>query len=177
MKGTAAALGLALAFACAAAHAHIVLDTRSAVAGSYFKVTFAVGHGCSGAATTEIDITIPDGVIMAKPQPKPGWRVSTTNTALPAPVDFHGKTLRERVQHVVWTGGSLPEEQYDEFVTFVKLPDLAPGAKSMRLAFPVSQRCGSVKVDWADLPDASKPRSSTPAPVLELRPAAPEHQH
>ena len=177
MKRIAAGSALAFAFACATSHAHIVLDPKTAPAGAYFKVVFAVGHGCDGAATTGIDVTIPDGVIMAKPQPKSGWQVSTSNTALSAPVDFHGKTLKERVHHVVWTGGSLPETQYDEFVVFVKLPDKAPGANANVLAFPVSQRCGATKVDWSDLPDASKPRSKTPAPLLELKSVTPEHQH
>ncbi len=34
-------------------------------------------HGCGSAATTGITVSIPEGVVNVKPQPKPGWTLAT----------------------------------------------------------------------------------------------------
>ncbi len=41
-----------LALSATAAFSHVVLETRSAPAGSAYKAVFQVGHGCQGSATT-----------------------------------------------------------------------------------------------------------------------------
>ena len=58
------------------AFAHIVLAVREAPAGSYFKAVFQVPHGCEGAATTGIQVDLPDGIVVAKPAPNPGWQLT-----------------------------------------------------------------------------------------------------
>ena len=66
-------------------------------------------------------------------------------------------------------GGPLPDAYYDEFTLQARLPE-APG----RLVFKVGQQCEKGRVDWADV----APESKTPAPVLEVLPAAmPMHHH
>ena len=42
-----------------------------------YKAVFVVPHGCAGSATIKIRVQIPEGVIAAKPMPKPGWNVET----------------------------------------------------------------------------------------------------
>jgi uncharacterized protein YcnI len=162
-----------LAAFCAAplAHAHVTIDPPSAPAGAYQRLAFRVGHGCEGSATTAITVQIPDGVIGAKPMPKPGWTLSTTETKLAAPVQSHGKQVATRVAEISWRGGPLPDAWYDEFVMQVKLPD-TPG----RYTFKVGQECEKGRVDWVEIPAAGA-HAKAPAPVLEVLPLDPGMAH
>lgn len=158
----------------ATACAHITLASPQAEAGSYYTAVLRVGHGCDGAAITEIIVTLPPGVQGAKPMPKPGWRIDIERAPLAVPVTSHGRTVTEDVSRVRWTGGPLPDAYYDEFVLRVRLPD-TPG----RLYWPVTQVCEQGRIDWVEVPDAAAGavQLTYPAPMLELRPAAPPAQH
>jgi uncharacterized protein YcnI len=144
------AIWIAALLAAPLAHAHITVAPATAPAGAYQTLVFKVGHGCAGSATTGITVQLPEGVT-AKPMPKPGWTISL------AP------------REISWRGGPLPDAYYDEFTIQARLPD-APG----RLVFKVGQQCEKGRMDWADV----GPESKTPAPVLEVTPAAmPMHHH
>jgi len=140
-------LVLMLAAATPAA-AHVTLDPVEAQPGAYTRLAFRVGHGCSGgAATTAIEVALPQGMTVARPQPKPGWEIAIEPGA-----------------SVAWRGGPLPDAYYDEFVMMVRTPDRGGEA----LAFPVTQRCGEHVSAWAQLASAAEPRPRFPAPVLQL---------
>jgi len=144
------ALWIAALLAAPLAHAHITVAPATAPAGAHQTLVFKVGHGCAGSATTGITVQLPEGVT-AKPMPKPGWTIAL------AP------------REIAWRGGPLPDAYYDEFTLQARLPE-APG----RLVFKVGQQCEKGRVDWADV----APESKTPAPVLEVLPAAmPMHHH
>ncbi|MFS2016545.1 YcnI family protein [Massilia sp. CT11-108] len=144
------ALWIAALLAAPLAHAHITVAPATAPAGAHQTLVFKVGHGCAGSATTGITVQLPEGVT-AKPMPKPGWTI----------------TLAPR--EINWRGGPLPDAYYDEFTLQARLPE-APG----RLVFKVGQQCEKGRMDWADV----APESKTPAPVLEVLPAAmPMHHH
>ena len=74
----AAKLMVACAIAASAVPAlsHIVLESKSAIAGSNYKAVLQVAHGCKGAATTGVAVQIPPGFQGAKPYPKAGWTLS-----------------------------------------------------------------------------------------------------
>lgn len=144
------ALWIAALLAAPLAHAHITVAPATAPAGGYQTLVFKVGHGCGGSATTGIAVQLPEGVT-AKPMPKPGWTITTA------------------AREIAWRGGPLPDAYYDEFTLQARLPD-APG----RYVFKVGQQCEKGRTDWADV----APESKTPAPVLEVVPAAtPMHHH
>ena len=161
-----------------AAQAHITLDEPEAPAGSSYRATFKVGHGCEGgAATKEIVITLPEGLRGAKPMPKPGWTLTTQRRALKTPYDSHGKPVTDELAEARWTANSeadqLPDAWYDEFVLRVSLP-----ADAGELWFPVRQVCTRGEWHWAELPTAANPRPRAPAVRLKLLPAkAPGHVH
>lgn len=69
-----------------AASAHISLETKEAKVGAGYKAVFSVPHGCDGAATTEVSIDVPEGVIAVKPMPKPGWKLSLQKGHTRAPM-------------------------------------------------------------------------------------------
>ena len=104
------------ALAASPAAAHVTLEKRQAPVGSYYKAVFAVPHGCAGSPTVKLRVQIPEGVIGIKPMPKPGWTVETVKGKYAAEYDFHGSKLSEGVKEVVWSGGKLADDNYDEFV-------------------------------------------------------------
>ena len=167
--GLITALGL---LACSA-QAHIVLEQKSAVAASYYKATFMVGHGCEGSATTGITISIPQGVVNVKPMPKSGWHVHVRVEPLAKPYQLHGKTFTEGVTQVSWTGGPLADANFDEFVMLTRLPD-APGT----LYFKVVQTCEQGETRWEEIPAEGKTTRDykSPAALLEVTPSA-DHHH
>src|SRR5581483_1376998 len=111
--GAAAALAAAVS---SPAFAHVTLDPPQAAADSYFKLNVRVPHGCEGTATLRVRVRIPDGVLGVKPQPKAGWQVQAVKSKLDPPIkDGHGREVTETVSEVIWTGGKLLDEHYEEF--------------------------------------------------------------
>lgn len=163
-----AVVATVLAMAAApAAFAHVTLETRQAPAGSSYKAVLKVPHGCEGSPTVRIRVQIPDGVIGVKPQPKPGWEVAIVKGRLAHPVqDSHGNMVTEGVREVIWSGGRLPDEHYDEFALNLKLPN----APDTTLYFPTVQDCEKGVSRWIEIPEEGRSAAdySKPAPALRL---------
>jgi uncharacterized protein YcnI len=150
------------------AFAHISLETKQATIGSSYKAVFMVPHGCAGSATVRIRVQIPEGVIAAKPMPKAGWNVEAINGKYTSEYDYHGSKLSEGVKEVVWSGGKLPDHNYDEFVVSTYL---TPGLKpNTTLYFPVVQECEQGISRWIDIPKEGTGGhdSKSPAPGVKL---------
>jgi uncharacterized protein YcnI len=158
---------LCLSASLAPALAHVVVEPAQARAGGYAKLQFRISHGCEGAATLRVRIELPPDTVVARAQPKPGWTLQTQRSPLAQPMDAgHGKQLGEAVTALVWSGGPLPDEQFDEFALLMRLPD-RPGAT---LHFPVLQDCEKGSLRWTEVPGDGKPGTSGPAPALRLLP-------
>lgn len=159
------------ALVCAAASAHVVLDYPAAPAGSNYRATFKVGHGCGASATRQVVVEIPAGVRGAHPMPKPGWQLAVERAPLPQPETSHGRTVTEDVARITWTARSredmLASAHYDEFVLVARLP-AQPGT----LYWPVRQVCEEGRADWVEVPSAGQKASElkTPAAVLDVMP-------
>lgn len=158
----------------ATADAHVALDQPAALAGSYYKATLRVGHGCDGRATTLVRVFVPEAMRGARPMPKAGWTLQAPKAPLAQPYDSHGKRITEDVREITWEGGPLPDAWADEFSFVAQLP-----ATAGPLPIKVLQQCGSeAKLEWFDVtPPGGKP-SRSPAPVLEVLPGNESaHQH
>jgi uncharacterized protein YcnI len=158
----------------AAASAHVVLENQQAAAGSYYKATFGVGHGCEGTPTIRLRVRLPDGVLGAKPQPKPGWQVETVMERLATPVAAdHGRQVSEVVREVIWSGGKLLDSHFDQFAMQVRLPN----APDTTIYFPVVQECERGVHRWIEIPEAGKTARDykEPAPALRLTKGAQGH--
>lgn len=160
----------AVAILAPAALAHVTLETREYPADDTAKLVLKVPHACAESPTISLRVRIPDDVIEVKPQPKPGWQLSTVKGKLATPIKTgdHGETITESVREVQWSGGRLPGDQYDEFAFRAKLPN-RPGAT---LYFPVVQECETGVNRWIEIPEAGKTRRDykQPAPELHLTP-------
>lgn len=154
--------------------AHATLETKQAVVGAPYKAVVRIGHGCEGKATTRIQVKIPEGVIAAKPMPKPGWTITTTKGKYARSYKFyHGAELAEGVTEITWSGGLLPDDFYDEFVFSTFVADaLQPG---QTIHFPVVQTCETGEHRWVEIPapgqDAHALKGPAPALTLVAAPA------
>ena len=139
-----------------ASFSHIVLENKSALAGSTYKAIFQVGHGCNGAPTTAIAVQIPSGFQGAKPYPKVGWVLTT-----------------EANTRITWTAASkeaaLQNAHFDEFVLRGKLPD-ATGPLWFKVLQTCSDGVSSVSNSWAEVPatGVSTQGLKSPAALLEV---------
>lgn len=173
------ALCACLICALQSAVAHVVLAEPQAVAGSYYKATLRVGHGCNGASTNRLVVQVPAGFQGAKPQPKLGWTVATRKAKLTTPYNSHGKTVTDDVVELSWTATSkesaLPDEQFDEFAFMGRLPDQAGP-----LWVKVLQTCETGQNNWSEIPASgtSTRGMKSPAALLDVQPAhSHDHHH
>jgi uncharacterized protein YcnI len=152
----------AAALAALPAVAHVTLEKPSAEAGTYYKATFMVGHGCAGGSPmTALTVRFPADIKTARPGVKPGWTID----------------IKRDPFEVTWTGGPLPADYYDEFIVQVRLPD-TPGKRY----FAVKQTCEDGTLEWNEIPEAGKTRRDYKQPAAELdvvpkKAAGEEHRH
>jgi uncharacterized protein YcnI len=166
-------IGSLLLCTAGTATAHVVLEQKTATAGSFYKAAFMVGHGCEGSPTTGIEVEMPEPMAVVKPMPKPGWGISTQVAPAPAGMSLHGRAVSTVVTRVSWQGGPLSDAHYDEFVLLLQLPK-----REGPVYFRVIQQCVQGRSEWTEVPTpGQKGRLKMPAAVLELRPAPPAHPH
>lgn len=157
-----------VALAASPARAHVTLESKQAAIGSYYKAVFAVPHGCTGSATVRLRVQIPEGVISVKPMPKPGWTVETVKGKYAVEYQHHGSKFSEGVKEVVWSGGRLADDNYDEFIAATYL---TTGLKpNTTLYFPVVQECEQGVSRWIDIPKDGGHDDKSPAPGVTLTP-------
>lgn len=168
-----AAFTLAAALFTVPALSHVTLETKEAPVESRYKAVLRVPHGCKGSPTTKIRVRVPEGMVGVKPQPKAGWTLETIKGDYAKPYTLYGAQVSSGVKEIVWSGGPLLDEHYDEFVFVGYLSSgLTPGST---LYFPVVQECQQGVSRWIDQPAAAQQKpagdhSDTPAPGLKLLP-------
>ncbi|QCK86458.1 DUF1775 domain-containing protein [Phreatobacter aquaticus] len=169
---TAFSLALAgLGLAATAASAHVTLERREAPAGSYYKAVLGVPHGCGREPTTSVRVTLPEGFISARPQPKTGWTLAITNGAYAKVYSSHGREIRQGAREITWSGGNLPNEHYEEFVLVGQIDASVPAGP---LYFPVVQTCANGENRWVEVPaPGATAHLASPAPSLTVLAAAP----
>jgi uncharacterized protein YcnI len=156
-----------------AASAHVSVTPSSAPAGQTAQLTFSVGHGCDGSATTALTFTIPEEIISVTPTVNPNWDVTKTNVDLAEPItDAHGNALAQRVGEVVYTAHQPLADGFRDTVTLqLILPEDAAGET---IAFPVVQTCEVGETAWteiaADGEDAHE--LDAPAPTVTVTDAS-----
>jgi uncharacterized protein YcnI len=162
----AVALGAMTAFPAAA---HVSLETTTAKVNSNYKAILRVPHGCDGKATIGLRVRLPEGVISVKPMPKPGWTIEKTQGQYAKAYDFYGEQKTGGVRELAWSGGNLPDDEYDEFVFRAYVTDaFKPGEK---IAFPVVQECdGGATTRWIEVPAQGKTAEDYehPAPTVTV---------
>jgi periplasmic copper chaperone A len=134
------------------AYAHVSLPPGGAAAGSVYTAAFRVGHVCKGSdATTAITLRLPAGFTLIEAQPRPQWRLSSSQT------------------EVTWAASSpqaaIPHVDRPSFVVRGQLTD-KPGP----LWFKVLQSCDKGSTDWAQIPAREGDKPAFPAARLDVLP-------
>ncbi|MEA3534310.1 YcnI family protein [Rhizobium sp. CC-YZS058] len=164
-------LSAAFALLAGSASAHVSLEAREAPVGSTFKAVLRVPHGCEGKPTTKLRVQVPEGFIGVKAQPKAGWTLEKVKGAYAKAYDYYGTPMKEGVKEVIWEGGSLADDEYDEFVLRGTLSaELKPGET---LFFPVVQECPDGATErWVERPAKGQTSEDLelPAPGILLLP-------
>lgn len=165
-------------FSISSAGAHAVLETPAAKPGSY-KAVLVIPHGCAGQATNSVRVEVPEGFISVKPMPKPGWTIDVETGDYAKSYSSHGKPVTSGVKAVSWSGGDLPDDQFDEFSLRGTLSGVEAGEK---LFFKTVQKCADGEVTWTDIPAEGQDAHAleNPAPgltILAAEPAAGHHGH
>ena len=119
----ALAIGVVMLANPASAHMGVDVHGATMTAGKGATIFLRPGHGCDGDATNTITVEIPTGVTGVKPQQKAGWNTT-----------FDGKTI-------TWSGGALPDSQFDDFGIKLTWPKLVDGVKSQAIYFKTVQIC------------------------------------
>jgi periplasmic copper chaperone A len=159
--------GSALALPAAA---HVTLERKEAPVGASYKAVLRVPHGCDGSPTTAIRVRIPEGVIDVKPMPKPGWTLNIVKGKYAKTYSLFRAQVSEGPTEIDWSGGKLPDDNYDEFVFQSFLAsDIEPGKT---LYFPVVQECESGVHRWIEIPTEGS-EYPEPAPGVKLLPKQP----
>lgn len=164
-----------------AASAHVELDASSTVPATISVLTFAVGHGCEGSATTALAVEFPATVQAVTPTVKPGWEITrATSGAADAATDAASDAGTDGAAGAATTGGATTvtwtasDPLPDGFRDTVQVQALLPvdGAAGDVVTFPTVQTCEEGSYDWVEPPadDGSEPAS--PAPVLTLTDAS-----
>lgn len=165
---TATVLALTVGFfaGITGAYAHANLQERHAFAGTRYKATMTISHGCEGSATTSVRILIPKGVRRIKPMPKPGWKLKTVVKKLDKPYKYRDRVITEDVRELIWSGGLLPDNFFDQFVFRAILPK----GFGKTLYFKTIQQCEKGLHRWIEIPEPGKSRRDykEPAPYLIL---------
>jgi len=146
--------------------AHVTANPNTAPAGTYFRTAFRVGHGCDGSPTTEIRMQIPPGLQSVRPEVVAGWDVEVVVDELEEPYESHGETVTEGPVEIIWSGGNLPDEHFQEFGLSMKTPD-TPGET---IYFPFVQICEDGELAWIEIPDTVEEwdELDSPAPYVTL---------
>jgi uncharacterized protein YcnI len=160
-------LGVACALISTGCFAHITLETQKAPTATTYKAVLRVPHGCAGSPTVAIHIKIPDGVVNVKPMPKPGWTIESKKGKYPKTYEGNeGAKLSEGVLELSWSGGKLPDDNYDEFVFRAFLTADLPVGKPVY--FPIVQECEKGVERWIEIPAAGKGIDDYEFPAAEL---------
>lgn len=152
-----AAAGILLAPSAASAHVSVTPDAAPE-AGSTLDLTFGVGHGCDGSATTALRIELPsEGIAGPKPIVQSGWDID---------IEHDGEAGQPSA--VTFT----PDEPVaDETRAEVRLNLGILSDATGQLVFPVEQTCEDGSESWDQVAqDGQDPHDlELPAPALEVQ--------
>ena len=146
--GTGAAL-VAFLTVTSSAFAHAALSPPVAETGVLQQFTLAVPTEKAGATTTEIQLTVPNGVAIDSFEPEPSWKRTVSSS---------GSGEAAIVNTVTWSGGATPT---DEDSVFRFQATLTGGSKTYTFGVRQTYSDGSV-VEWTGAEN-----SDTPSPVIK----------
>ncbi len=153
MRRTMLILGLVGALAPAPALAHVTVQPTEATAGSFARFVVRVPSERSDAATTKVEVQLPEALTSVSFQPKAGWTRTTERKDLAQPIEVFGERVTQYLASVTWEGGRIDAGEFEEFGFSARVPD-----DPATLAFPALQTYSSGEiVRWIGPSDSEEP--------------------
>ena len=115
MKKVSVMVGVIVFSLCITAQsvsAHVVVRPRETLTATYQTFTVSVPNE-KDIPTTVLRLVIPEGLKSVSPNVKPGWSIEIKKT---------GEGEETKVSELIWTGGSIPTDQRDEFLFSAQMP-------------------------------------------------------
>lgn len=168
VAGTGFVVGAALP-----AVAHVTVNPSEAEAGGFTRVSFRVPNERDDAATTQVEINLPEDhpIGNVSVRPVPGWEYRVERRTLDEPITVFGNEVSEVVGKITWSGGRIEPGEFQEFD--VSLGPLPEDARS--LGFPSLQTYDSGEVvRWIEETPEDGDEPEHPMPVLTVAAAAGE---
>lgn len=105
---------LSILLACAA---HVTLNpNEGALSGGYFHTTIRVPHGAPGLHTTRLVVTVPRGILVAKPEVPDDWEGSVTERTLSEDEQYfsHGRLVTTAPQSIELEAKTFADGVHDD---------------------------------------------------------------
>lgn len=135
----AAAVGLMLV--APTALAHVTVQPNEAVAGSFARFVVRVPNERPDAATTEVEVQLPESLVAVSFQPHAGWTRTSETKDRSEPVEVFGEQVTDYTATVTWKGGRIEPGEFEEFGFSARLPD-----DPTTLEFPAIQTYSSGEI-------------------------------
>lgn len=165
---TAGALGIAATFAVQPlASAHVSVTPDVAEPGKPAVIAFRVPNESHTASTVRLEVTFPPDhpLAAATPQAVAGWRVTVRKQALDKSVDTGAGMAGEAVSSIVWEGGPIAPDTFQDFPVYVGAMPAQAGQLTFRALQTYSD--GSV-TRWIDAAEPGQPEPEHPAPAVTV---------
>ena len=144
---------------------HASMSPPASPAG-YSQSNVRIPHGCNGTDTTTVQVSIPAGLSSVKPSKVAGWNLEITTRPLAVPIKSEsGADITTEVDKITWSGGSLPDKEYQDFGITFRLPPSDDGTK---FYFPVLQNCTTGFSNWSAIPTGDGAKLAYPAPAFTV---------
>ena len=151
------------------AFSHATLERKEASPNATYRGVIQITHGCEGTPTKRVSVTIPEGVIGAKPMPKPGWTLSLEKAPYAKAYPYYHGDISEGVEnHNPGAEENCPTIKSTRFTFLARVTDtFAPGAT---VYFPVEQDCVKGAYRWSEIPAPGQNAHSlqSPAPGVTI---------
>jgi uncharacterized protein YcnI len=148
--GMAAAVVMATAWPAAA---HVTVQPDQAVTSSFTAFAVRVPNERDAAATTKVEVQLPEELVSVSFEPEPGWQRTVERKPRATPVQVFGEQVTDYIASVTWSGGRIEPGEFVEFGFSARTPD-----NPTTLRFPALQTYdGGEVVRWVGPADADAP--------------------
>lgn len=160
---------LLVAALVAPAAGHVTINPKKAPTEGYLVFKMRLPHDCGDATigTSNLTVTLPEGVVSVKQEQVAGWKAFHTMRAIDPPIVSGRSTYNETMHTATWVG-FLPDGMYREFGLSVRL---LPQKNGTTLYWKSSQDChgGYPPRNWDEIPmPGNDTRLASPAPAVTL---------
>jgi periplasmic copper chaperone A len=150
------------------AKAHAILDRQKVTPGEAYHLSINIGHGCSGAETTALTVTIPDGIIITKIDENKDFKQEAIKENFGHPWKGPATLVDNGIKQIKWSDGKLPDKMQGSFGFEIYASDELKIGQV--LAFPVIQACQQDERKWTEQAETIELREKlkSPAPYLTI---------